>query len=211
MSKEPLNPTTPVTDIPPEEEKNVFSLEDSGQKEEKQETPEPAPQEDFQALYKESLKTLEEGQILTGTVIDITPDHVTVDVGYKCEGQIPIREFQRKDKTLDVKIGDQVEVLLERKDHEEGLLILSREKASHLTIWRDISRSCKEGEVMEGEVVSKVKGGRHRWPSCFSSGFSDRFEAGSKSRRADRPTVSVQGNQVQSTAKQHRALSPRSS
>jgi len=159
MSNEPLNPTTPVTDSPPEEEKNALSLEDSGEKEEKKETPEPPPQEDFQALYKESLKTLEEGQILTGTVIDITPDHVTVDVGYKCEGQIPIREFQRKDKTLDVKIGDQVEVLLEKKDHEEGLLILSREKASHLTIWRDISRSCKEGEVMEGEVVSKVKGG----------------------------------------------------
>ena len=62
--------------------------------------------ESFQALYQESLKTLEEGQILKGTVIDITPDHVTVDVGYKSEGQIPIREFLRRDRKVDVKIGD---------------------------------------------------------------------------------------------------------
>jgi len=115
--------------------------------------------EDFQTLYRESLKTMEEGQILNGTVIDITPDHVTVDVGYKCEGQIPIREFQRRDKNLDVKIGDRIEVLLEKKESEEGLLILSKERADKVTIWRDISRSYREGEVIEGEIVSKVKGG----------------------------------------------------
>jgi small subunit ribosomal protein S1 len=115
--------------------------------------------EDFQTLYRESLKTMEEGQILNGTVIDITPDHVTVDVGYKCEGQIPIREFQRRDKNLEVKIGDRIEVLLEKKESEEGLLILSKERADKVTIWRDISRSYREGEVIEGEIVSKVKGG----------------------------------------------------
>lgn len=115
--------------------------------------------EDFQTLYKESLKTMEEGQILNGTVIDITPDHVTVDVGYKCEGQIPIREFQRRDRKMDIKIGDRIEVFLEKKESEEGVLILSKEKADKVTIWRDIGRSYREGEVIEGEVVSKVKGG----------------------------------------------------
>ena len=115
--------------------------------------------EDFQTLYKESLKSMEEGQILHGTVINITPDHVTVDVGYKCEGQIPIREFQKRDKKFDVKIGDQIEVFLEKKESEEGLLTLSKEKADKVTIWRDIGRSYREGEVIEGEIVSKVKGG----------------------------------------------------
>ena len=115
--------------------------------------------ESFQELYQESLKTLEEGQILKGTVIDITPDHVTVDVGYKSEGQIPIREFLRRDRNVDVKIGDRIEVLLEKKESEEGFLVLSKEKADKVTIWRDISRSCREGEVMEGEIVAKVKGG----------------------------------------------------
>ncbi|HSB04201.1 MAG TPA: 30S ribosomal protein S1 [Thermodesulfobacteriota bacterium] len=115
--------------------------------------------EDFQTLYRESLKTMEEGQILNGTVIDITPDHVTVDIGYKREGQIPIREFQRRDKNIDVKIGDRIEVYLEKKESEEGYLLLSKEKADKVTIWRDIGRSYREGEVIEGEIVSKVKGG----------------------------------------------------
>ena len=115
--------------------------------------------EDFQTLYEESLKTMEEGQILRGTVIDITPDHVTVDVGYKSEGQIPTQEFLKRDKKVDVKIGDRIDVLLERKDSEEGSLILSKEKADKVKVWRDISRSCREGEVIEGEIISKVKGG----------------------------------------------------
>lgn len=117
------------------------------------------PHEDFKTLYEDSLKTIEEGQILRGTVLEITPDHVTVDVGYKSEGQIPMQEFLKRNRKVDVKVGDQIEVLIEKKDSEEGLLILSKEKADKVTIWRDVSRSCREGEVMEGEVVSKVKGG----------------------------------------------------
>jgi len=117
------------------------------------------PREDFQTLYEESLKTLEEGQILRGIVVDITPDHVTVDVGYKSEGQIPMQEFLKRDKKVDVKIGDRIDVLLEKKESEEGLLTLSKEKADRIKIWREISRSCREGEVIEGEIVGKVKGG----------------------------------------------------
>ncbi|MGB9627615.1 MAG: 30S ribosomal protein S1 [Thermodesulfobacteriota bacterium] len=129
---------------------------------EKREIPKVYPAEeteDFKRLYEESMKTLEEGQILKGIVVDITPDHVTVDVGYKSEGQIPMQEFLKRDKKVDMKIGDRIDVLLERKDTEEGLLILSKEKADKIKLWRDITRSCKEGEVIEGEVVSKVKGG----------------------------------------------------
>jgi small subunit ribosomal protein S1 len=115
--------------------------------------------EDFQTLYEESLKTLEEGQILRGIVMDITPDHVTVDVGYKSEGQIPMQEFLKRDKKVDVKIGDRIDVLLEKKESEEGILTLSKEKADKIKIWREISRSCREGDVIEGEIVGKVKGG----------------------------------------------------
>jgi small subunit ribosomal protein S1 len=115
--------------------------------------------EDFKTLYEDSLKSIEEGQILRGTVLEITADHVTVDVGYKSEGQIPMQEFLKRNRKVDVKVGDQIEVMIEKKDGEEGLLILSKEKADKVTIWRDVSRSCREGEIMEGEVVSKVKGG----------------------------------------------------
>lgn len=115
--------------------------------------------ESLQTLYDGTFKTIEEGQILKGTVIEITPEYVTVDVGYKCEGQIPIQEFQKRSKGLDLKIGDKIDVLVERKDTEEGVLILSKEKADRANIWKEITRSFRDGGAMEGEVVSKVKGG----------------------------------------------------
>jgi small subunit ribosomal protein S1 len=142
-----------------EEETKKTSLGgEEGEREEK-ELPRRDEPEDFQTLYEESLKTLEEGQILRGIVVDITPDHVMVDVGYKSEGQIPMQEFLKRDKKVDVKIGDRIDVLLERKESEEGLLILSKDKADRINVWKDISRSCREGEVIEGEIVGKVKGG----------------------------------------------------
>jgi small subunit ribosomal protein S1 len=145
--------------IPSEEETKQIPLERGEEKREVKEPFRREEQEDFQTLYEKSLKTMEEGQILKGIVVDITPDHVTVDVGYKSEGQIPMEEFLKRDKKVDVKIGDRIDVLVERKDGEEGLLILSKEKADKVNIWREVSRSCREGEVMEGEILSKVKGG----------------------------------------------------
>ncbi len=144
---------------PAEEETKQTSLEGKEEKREGKELPRGDEPEDFQTLYEESLKTLEEGQILRGIVVDITPDHVTVDVGYKSEGQIPMQEFLKRDKKVDVKIGDRIDVLLEKKESEEGLLTLSKEKADKIKVWKDISRSCREGEVIEGEIVGKVKGG----------------------------------------------------
>jgi len=115
--------------------------------------------ESLQTLYDGTFKTIEEGQILKGTVIEITPEYVTVDVGYKCEGQIPIQEFQKRRKGLDLKVGDRIDVLVERKDTEEGVILLSKEKADRANIWKEITKSFRDGTVMEGEVVSKVKGG----------------------------------------------------
>jgi small subunit ribosomal protein S1 len=144
---------------PAEDETKQISLIEGEEKARVKELHRKDEPEDFQTLYEESLKTIEEGQILRGIVVDITPDHVTVDVGLKSEGQIPMQEFLKKDKKVDVKIGDRIDVLLEKKDNEEGLLILSKEKADKVRVWRDISRSCREGEVLEGEIISKVKGG----------------------------------------------------
>ena len=144
---------------PAEEETKQIPLIEGEGKGGVKELPRKGEPEDFQTLYEESLRTIEEGQILRGIVVDITPDHVTVDVGCKSEGQIPMEEFLKRDKKVDVKIGDRIDVLLEKKDNEEGLLILSKEKADKVRVWREISRSCREGEVLEGDIVSKVKGG----------------------------------------------------
>jgi small subunit ribosomal protein S1 len=142
-----------------EEEKKQTSLAEEAEKREGKELPRRDEPEDFQTLYEESLKTLEEGQILKGIVVDITPDHVTVDVGYKSEGQIPMQEFLKRDRKVDVKVGDRIDVLLERRESDEGAMILSKEKADKINVWKDISRSCREGEVIEGEIIGKVKGG----------------------------------------------------
>jgi small subunit ribosomal protein S1 len=141
----------------PSEEKVTVGAED--EKKKVQEFRHKEESEDFQTLYEGSLKAIEEGQILKGIVLEITPDHVTVDVGYKSEGHIPMQEFIKRNKKVDLKVGDRIDVFLEKKDSEEGLLILSKEKADKVTVWRDVSRSCREGEVLEGEIVSKVKGG----------------------------------------------------
>jgi small subunit ribosomal protein S1 len=147
-------------ELTPGAEEPEKAVPEEGEKEGKaKELPRREEAESFQTLYEESFKEIAEGQILKGTVIDITPDHVTVDVGYKCEGQIPMQEFLKRNRKLDVKVGDHVDVLLEKKDREGGLLILSKEKADKVNIWKDISRSSREGEVIEGDIVSKVKGG----------------------------------------------------
>src|SRR4030042_5633782 len=128
-------------ELAPEEEETVKASR--GREEEKRglkELPRRDETEDFQTLYEESLRTVEEGQIVKGTVIDITPDHVPIDVGYKCEGQIPIQEFLKRDRKVDVKIGDRIDVLLEKKESEEGLLILSKGKATKGGVWGAIRR-----------------------------------------------------------------------
>ena len=151
MMKEELTPAA--------EEREEPVAGGDGEKKKVQEVRHKDEPEDFQTLYEDSLKTMEEGQILKGIVIEINPDHVTVDVGYKSEGHIPVQEFLRRNKKVDVKVGDRIDVFLEKMDSGEGLLLLSKEKADKVTVWRDVSRSCREGEVMEGEIVSKVKGG----------------------------------------------------
>lgn len=116
-------------------------------------------EESFQKLYEESLKSVEEGQIIKGVVIGANEDFVTVDIGYKSEGQIAASQFRTKDGQIAVEPGDEIDVLVERKGVGEGLLILSKEKADKVKAWREVTQACREGEVVEGQVIGKVKGG----------------------------------------------------
>ena len=113
----------------------------------------------FQALYEESLKQIEEGAIVTGTVISINPDAVLVDVGYKSEGEIPISQFKDNQGNLTVSEGDKVEVLVESREDDEGIIHLSKDKADKIKAWREITKACNEGAVIEGTIVARVKGG----------------------------------------------------
>jgi small subunit ribosomal protein S1 len=117
--------------------------------------------ESFAALFEESLKRedVKEGDIVHGRVIQVAKDYVVVDIGYKSEGQVPIEEFTGTDGKVEVKEGDQVEVLLESRENDSGLCVLSKEKADRLKVWDEISAACERDELIEGTIAQRVKGG----------------------------------------------------
>ncbi len=115
--------------------------------------------EDFKELYEASFKTIEEGDILNGIVVAVDSEYVTVDIGYKSEGQISTPEFRDKDGNLGVKVGDKIDVLLERKEGDDSLITLSKEKADKLKAWRSVSKAFREGEIVDGTINSRIKGG----------------------------------------------------
>jgi len=107
-------------------------------------------------LYEKSIKEIEDGQIVKGRIIDVTPKEVLVDIGYKSEGTIPLSEFSN---AKDIKLDQEIEVYIESRENDEGMIILSREKAERLKGWNKIQTSSKEGDLVDGRVRRKVKGG----------------------------------------------------
>jgi small subunit ribosomal protein S1 len=112
----------------------------------------------FKELYEQSLQTLQMGEIVTGKVVQITPEVVMVDVGWKTEGYIPIRELKDRQGNLKYKEGDEIEVLVDRRD-QEGNLVLSWEKAAWIRSWDRIKTAFEGREIIQGTIVERVKGG----------------------------------------------------
>ncbi len=96
------------------------------------------------------------GSVVKGTVIKLTPDFVTVDVGLKSEGNIPLREFGTNPE---IKVGDTVEVLVDRYEDKDGNIVLSREKARREEVWADLEKLMNAGERVNGIIFGRVKGG----------------------------------------------------
>ncbi len=123
--------------------------------------------EDFASMLEESFKgkgigkggELKENEIVKGTVVQVTKDYAVVDIGYKSEGQVPIQEFGLLNGKPNVKAGDAVEVLLESRENDTGMVVLSKEKADKMRIWDEISAACERDELVEGTIVGRVKGG----------------------------------------------------
>src|SRR5467141_659514 len=124
-------------------------------------------EEDSAAMLEESFKgkgttkggELKENEIVRGSVVQLTKDYAVVDIGYKSEGQVPIQEFGLVDGKPNVKVGDTVEVLLESRENDTGMVVLSKEKADKMRIWDEISTACERDELVEGTIVGRVKGG----------------------------------------------------
>src|SRR3569623_1909951 len=99
----------------------------------------------FAAMLAERYRqeNVKEGEIFRGTVIAVGKEYAIVDVGYKSEGQVPLEEFRTADGTIGVKPGDVVDVLLESRENDMGMVVLSKEKADRIKVWDEISAACE--------------------------------------------------------------------
>ncbi|MDR1786583.1 MAG: 30S ribosomal protein S1 [Spirochaetaceae bacterium] len=111
-------------------------------------------QTQLQEKYFKSFESLEEGQLVEGTVIQVTPEQVFVDVGYKSEGKIPLSEFTELPE-----IGDTVSVVLVSKENKNGELIVSKQKADVKHLWKNLRQAFQDKTPVEGVIVKTVKGG----------------------------------------------------
>lgn len=107
-------------------------------------------------LYEESIADVKEGQIVKGVVVQIGEKDVLVDIGYKSEGTILKSELS---DPSELKVGDEIDVLLESKENDTGMVVLSHEKAKKFKGWQNIVENYNEGDLIEGKVVRKVRGG----------------------------------------------------
>ncbi len=110
-------------------------------------------------MNSDSAKNFAEGEVFMGKVVNMNDEFVTVDIGYKQEGLVLAREFRNYDGSLKVKVGDEIQVYLEKLESAMGNLVLSKDKAEILKAWDKISEACEKGEPVEGTVIAKVKGG----------------------------------------------------
>lgn len=110
-------------------------------------------------MYEESFKRVEEGQVVHGRVVHIDKEFVLVDIGYKSEGQVRISEVVGRDGTVEVNVGEPIDVMVERWDEDDGIIILSKDKASKIKIWDDIRKAYEEDLPVRGVITGRVKGG----------------------------------------------------
>ena len=118
--------------------------------------------EEMNSLIDGTITDFDEGDLVTGTVVQISHDEVLLDIGYKSEGVIPARELSiRKDVNPEevVHLGDQLEALVLQKEDKEGRLILSKKRAEYERAWKRVEEKFQSGENVEGEVIEVVKGG----------------------------------------------------
>ena len=118
-------------------------------------------EETFTELFEASQRQQEikEGEVVDGTVVSVGTEYATIDIGYKCEGLVPIQEFKDAYGTAHVAVGDVVSVYLERMEMDNGFMLLSKDKAEIIRAWDEISQACEKDQLVEGTVIAKVKGG----------------------------------------------------
>src|ERR1043165_7419674 len=110
----------------------------------------------MEEALKQSARLYTAGEIVKGTIIEVRPKEVLVDIGYKSEGVISANEFE---DVKSVKVGDEIDVLIEKLEDKEGMVVLSKEKAEFKKNWERILTICNEGGTISGKVKGIVEGG----------------------------------------------------
>jgi len=110
--------------------------------------------EEFKEDFIQNLNNFNNGEIVEGVVVAVTQDSVFIDIGFKSEGEVPIKEFKETPSR-----GDKVNVMIVNVENREGKLVLSKRKADELVNWETIKKSYREGLPVEGKVIEKTKGG----------------------------------------------------
>ena len=113
---------------------------------------------DMERIYAETFHNIKEGKILKGRVLALKQDVVIVDIGYKSEGIIPIGEFSEEEITS-LQLGNNIEVYIEHMKDSDGMVTLSKERATKIKIWETLENAFQDGTTVEGKVVAKTKGG----------------------------------------------------
>ena len=159
--------TEPTSEIDSKADTDTSKSESAKPEQPAQDTPSEAPQpqsaggnmENLMDMYEESFKRFQEGEVVTGKIISVDKDYVSVDIGYKSEGQIAIREFQDDDGNVSAEVGDTVEVMVEWWDDDEEVVVLSKEKAATVKVWDEIKKAYETDGTIEGVITNRVKGG----------------------------------------------------
>jgi small subunit ribosomal protein S1 len=123
-----------------------------------QTTQQNAEEMSFAQMFEESLRVANEGDVVPGTVIRVSDNFAMIDIGDKSESEIPLSEFRNEAGEIELKVGDLIDVFVEKREADGGLR-LSREKAIGIKVWEDIARIQEEDGTIEGRIESRVKGG----------------------------------------------------
>jgi small subunit ribosomal protein S1 len=115
--------------------------------------------EEYERLLDAYNSNIAEGEVVSGKVLQIAGGEVVVDVGYKSEGIIALNEFRDESGNVTIKVGDTVDVLLEKAEDKNGYLILSREKAEKMKVWDQIEEAYQNRTIVKGRVIERIKGG----------------------------------------------------
>jgi small subunit ribosomal protein S1 len=107
-------------------------------------------------LYADSFKDVKEGEMVKARIVRIQGDQIILDVGFKSEGSVSKQEFHESEE---IKIGREIEVVLESVEDQEGNLVLSKARADFLKIWETVVRAYETGEILQGKIIKRIKGG----------------------------------------------------